>query len=274
MANLPVRGAAVRSLELPLPPRRMRALRRGRPLKRWRYVGVYGPDVMVCVGDARIAGVPQRWWAAALPDGRLFEGSAGVALPAGRVLAGDGAVELALSEAPAGAIPGGSAVEVVSAHGRSFIWTRKQAGIPVSGTVRVDGREWRVDGPLGFVDESAGYHARRTTWRWSAGVGRARGGAAVAWNLVEGVHDAATASERTVWVDGEPHEVEPQRFAADLSAVGELAFTEWAAREDHTNRLVMRSDYRQPFGSFSGSLPGGLELESGYGVMEWHDVRW
>jgi hypothetical protein len=36
----------------------------------------------------------------------------------------------------------------------------------------------------------------------------------------------------------------------------------------------MRSDYRQPFGSFSGELPGGLELESGYGVMEWHDVRW
>ena len=28
------------------------------------------------------------------------------------------------------------------------------------------------------------------------------------------------------------------------------------------------------FGSFTGALPGGLELEAGYGVMEWHDVRW
>ena len=77
-----------------------------------------------------------------------------------------------------------------------------------------------------------------------------------------------------MWVDGVPSEVPPVPFAADLSAVGDLRFSEWSAREDHTNLLVMRSDYRQPFGSFSGSLPGGLELESGYGVMEWHDVRW
>ena len=266
MANLPIRGEAVRTLRLALPPRRMRALRRGRPLKRWRYVAVYGPELMVCVGVAHVAGVPQRWWAVALPDGRLFEGSDGVELPPGRAVAGNGAIELALSE--------GAGVEVVSPHGRSFIWTRKQAGIPISGVVRVDGREWNVDGPLGFVDDSAGYHARRTTWRWSAGVGRARDGAAVAWNFVDGVHDAAQASERTVWVDGRPREVEPQAFAADLSSVGGLRFSEWSAREDHTNRLLIRSDYRQPFGSFSGSLPGELELESGYGVMEWHDVRW
>ncbi|MBA3263191.1 MAG: DUF2804 family protein [Thermoleophilaceae bacterium] len=256
MPTLPIRGDAVRALDLPLPPERMPALRRGRPLKRWRYVGVYGPELMLCVGDARIAGVPQRWWAVALPDGRLFEGS--------RVDAE--VIDISLDEGPG--------VEVVSPHGRSYIWTRKQAGIHVSGTVRVAGREFRVEGPLGFVDESAGYHARRTTWRWSAGIGRSRDGRAVAWNFVDGVHDAARESERTVWVDGEPHEVAPQAFAADLSTVGELRFSEWSAREDHTNRLVIRSDYRQPFGSFSGALPGGLELESGYGVMEWHDVRW
>ena len=78
-----------------------------------------------------------------------------------------------------------------------------------------------------------------------------------------------------MWVDGEPHEVEPVEFAADLSRVGGLRFTEWSAREDHTNRLLIRSDYRQPFGSFSGRATGGTRLlESGYGVMEWHDVRW
>jgi hypothetical protein len=36
----------------------------------------------------------------------------------------------------------------------------------------------------------------------------------------------------------------------------------------------MRSDYRQPFGTFAGTLPGGIELAEGYGVMEEHDVRW
>ncbi len=254
MASLPIRGDAVRELALPLPPGRMPAWRRFRPLKRWRYVAVYAPELMLCVGDARIAGVAQRWWAVALPDGQLFEG------------AREAPIELSLDEDPG--------VEVVSPHGRSYIWTRKQAGIRVGATVRVGGRELRVDGPFGFVDESAGYHARHTRWRWSAGIGVARDGRRLAWNLVQGVHDAPRASERTVWVDGAPHEVEPVEFAADLSAVGGLRFTEWSAREDHTNRLVMRSDYRQPFGSFSGELPGGLELESGYGVMEWHHVRW
>ena len=233
----------------------MPLLRDRRPLKHWRYVAVYSPELMLCVGHARVAGLSQRWWAVSLPDGSLFEG----------VRAG-GVIDITLDE--------GEGVEVVSPHGRSYIWTRKQAGIGVRGQVRVAGRTLSVDGPFGFVDESAGYHARHTSWRWSAGIGRARDGRSVAWNLVDGVHDALSNSERTVWIDGKPREAEPVPFAADLSRVGDLRFTQWSAREDHTNRLFVRSRYRQPFGSFSGVLPGGLELESGYGVMEWHDVHW
>ena len=75
-------------------------------------------------------------------------------------------------------------------------------------------------------------------------------------------------------MDGEPHEVAPQRFADDLSSVGGLRFTEWSAREEDVNLIVMRSRYRQPFGTFEGELPGGLALAEGYGVMEEHDVRW
>ena len=262
----PVRGPAVA-----LPPQPL--LRGGRPLKRWRYIAVYGPEVMACVGDARVAGMPQRWWAVALPDGTLRERTTARRIdraPApGWVLVADRGVriELALEE--------GAGVEVISPHGDDgWIWTRKQAGVPVRGRIVADGHDWPVDGPLGFVDDSAGYHARHTTWRWSAGIGRARGGRAVAWNFVEGVHDAAEASERTIWVDGEPTEVPPQAFAPDLSGVGELSFEEWCAREDHTRRGPFRSDYRQPFGAFSGMLPGGIALDSGYGVMEWHDVRW
>ena len=94
-----------------------------------------------------------------------------------------------------------------------------------------------------------------------------------------GVNDEPTGSERCVWVDGEPAEVGPVSFAHDLSGVsfaegGSLSFDEWDAREDHTNLLLLRSAYRQPFGTFSGVLPGGMELAEGYGVMEWHDVRW
>ena len=179
---------------------------------------------------------------------------------------GGARIELELEEA--------HGVEVVSPHGRSYIWTRKQAGIRARGRASLGERSWELDGPHAFVDESAGYHARRASWRWSAGVGRAESGERVAWNLVDGVHDSDAASERTVWVDGEPHEVGPQAFAADLSRVGELHFREWAVREEHTNLLLMRNDYRHPFGTFTGRLPGGLALAEGYCVMEWHDVRW
>jgi Domain of unknown function (DUF2804), C-terminal len=265
MRDLPVRGEAVRGLGLRLPPSRMPPLHAGRPLKRWRYVGVYRPDLLLCVGDARVAGVRQRWWAVALPDGTLEEGRRGVRLGTGRVEAG-GVIDVQLDE--------GEGVEVVSPHGRGWVWTRKQAGVPVRGRVRAGGRTYELSGPDGFIDDSAGYHARHTSWRWSAGVGRAEDGRGVAWNLVDGVHDHAEVSERTVWVDGEPHEVPPQEFAPDLSRVGELDFREWSAREGQMNLGIMRNRYRQPFGEFSGRLPCDLPLSEGYGVMEEHDVRW
>jgi hypothetical protein len=240
-------------------------MHRGRPLKRWTYVGIYRPDVMLCVGDARVAGIPQRWWAIALPDGSLFEGRRSVRVDSRRASV-RGVLDLELSR------PDG--VDVVSPHGRSYIWTLKLAPVHVRGTVSIGGHTFELDGDDGFVDESAGYHARHTTWRWSAGIGRAEDGRAVAWNLVDGVHDAPEHSERTVWIDGRPSEVPSQEFADDLSRVGELHFREWSAREARMNLGLMRNRYRQPFGEFSGRLPGGLRLAEGYGVMEEHDVLW
>ena len=256
----------------------MPRFRSGRPLKRWRYLGVYTSELMLCVGNARVGGVPQRWWAIALPHGTLLErtttrrGGIELALDRASVEARaakngeEVSIELALSER--------SPVEVVSPHGRSYIWTAKRAPVAVRGRVRVDVRTWELDGEHGFIDDSGGYHARHTAWRWSAGVGRADDGRRVAWNLVDGVHDAPTASERTVWVDGEPREVEPQAFAPDLSRVGGLTFRPWAVREHSMSLGLVRSRYSQPFGTFGGELPGGLALAEGYGVMEDHDVTW
>jgi hypothetical protein len=182
-----------------------------------------------------------------------------------RARADDVAIDLALEE--------GDGVEVVSPHGRSYIWTRKQGGVRAHGTVALGGRVRAIDARA-VIDDSAGYHARRTAWRWSAGVGVAVSGAQVAWNLVDGVHDAPEASERTVWIDGEPHEVGPVRFAPGLEAVGDLRFSAEAVRASSENLVIMRSDYEQPFGTFSGGLPVAGELREGYGVMERHEVVW
>lgn len=245
--------------------------RGGRPLKRWRYVGVYGPTLMLCVGDARIGPAAQRWWAVAFPHKRIVErtstGRGGVDLSGSRARVRARGVEIDVE------FDETDPVEIVSPHGRQYIWTAKQAGLPARGHVTVDGERHELDGEA-FVDDSAGYHARHTAWKWSAGVGRADDGRRVAWNLVTGVHDAPENSERTVWVDGEPHEAAPAAFAADLSRVGELEFSAWSSREADTNLLLWKSRYRQPFGTFSGVLPNGLRLAEGYGVMEDHDVRW
>src|SRR5215470_6146222 len=122
-------------------PARMPPVRDGRPLKRWRYVGVYGEDLMLCAGIVRVAGVPQCFWA-------VWDRGAGVLRertrlgPARRrvVLPGDAvrvrdrgvAIDLALDDA-------GEPIEVTSPHGRSFIWTRKRP-VHARGTVVLDGR--------------------------------------------------------------------------------------------------------------------------------------
>ena len=269
---LPARGAAVRELPLPLPPARMPRRQGLRPLKRWRYVGVFGPELQLCVGDARIGPAPVRWWAIAEPGKPLREGRRGVTLAPGTVRVRDGDVDISIE------VDEGDPVETATAYGRSFAWTAKQADRAARGTVRTEGRTLAVDGRA-VVDISAGYHPRHTAWKWSAGVGELTDGRSVGWNLVTGIHDSARSSERTIWVDGEAMEVDPVAFADDLASIkfaddGELCFNEWTAREDRTNLLLMRSYYRQPFGTFSGALPGGLQLAQGYGVMEEHEVWW
>jgi hypothetical protein len=249
-----------------VPPARMRLWRDGRPLKRWRYVGLYGDDLMLCAAAVRIAGLPQAFWATWDRE-QLRERT--VFLPGAVRL--DGVARFRGAELTWQ--PDGDAMEVVSRHGDSYIWTRKQ---PVRATGTVDGRRVEL---RGLIDDSAGYHARRTDWQWCAGVGETADGTPLAFNVVSGVHDAAVGSERTVWVDGAARELPPATFAGDLSAVsfaggGVLAFAEEARRARADDFKIMASDYVQPFGTFSGTLPGGVTVARGWGVMERHAVRW
>jgi hypothetical protein len=260
---------------VPLPPARMPLLRGGRPLKRWRYLGCFGPDVMLCAAVARVGPLPVAWYAVwdreqrTLVDHTLRR-PGGVRVEPGRANVVDGPVTIDLI------VEERDGVETVSPHGREYIWTRKQGGVRVRGGVAIGDRRHEIDAS-GIVDESAGYHARHTSWMWSAGVGVADSGAAVAWNLVTGVHDGADTSERTVWIDDEPHHVGPVAFdgLAGISGGGvALGFQGEATRARDENLLLFASSYEQPFGTFTGELPVAGRLREGYGVMERHDVRW
>ncbi len=262
-----------------MPPARMPLVAAGRPLKRWRYVGVYGERLMLCAGVVWIGVLPQTFWAvwdrrrqALRERTRLSRPRRFVSMPGGAVVIRDGTVRADLVVEP------GVAVETASPHGPSWIWTRKQGGVRVHGRVVLEGEEILVD-ELGCVDESAGYHDRQTAWEWSAGIGALVDGRSVAWNLVTGVHDADERSERTIWVDGSPVETAPVSFSPSLDAVSfadgaALGFTAEATRERTDDLLLFKSDYVQPFGTFSGTLEGGLELAEGRGVMERHTALW
>ena len=235
----------------------------------------------MCAGTAAVGPLGQGFWAVwdrqtgvLDTETRLLGAKViRVSPKAVSVRSGPARMELAVS-------PIGDPVEVVSPHGSSYIWTRKTP-------IRADGHftlgmEARPVSGVGLLDESAGYHARTTEWEWSAGVGTTVDGWPVTWNLVRGVHDSETMSERTVWVNGQAREAPAVRFSADLDELwgsdgSILHFEEEASRQRHEQFGVISSDYLQPFGSFHGTLPGGVELseqEPALGVMERHRARW
>ncbi len=255
----------------------MPLLRDGLIRKRWRYFGVYGPELMLCAAAVQVGPLRQSFWSLWDREGRRQHGRTRLR-PAGDVAMRGSGVEVNGDGVRARLTLGDAApVEALCPSGeRGYGWTRKRAGLPVTGTVETPERRFDVDA-LGVDDESAGYHRRRTSWLWSAGVGQASDGRALAWNLVEGINDPPRQSERTVWIDGEPYEPGPVHFSGldgiDFSAGTRLAFIGESERARDDNLLFFRSAYRHRFGTFSGSVDG-VELAEGLGVMERHEALW
>lgn len=274
----PYRGSgADRPSSIPLPPAKMPLLRGGRLLKRWRYVSIWSKELSLCAGSVQVGPVRQEFWAIWDRVGRqLWEKtrlrSGRVHLPSGRVLVQDGnvSIDVALDER--------DGFEVVTPVGRAYTWTRKQGSVRAHGQIQIGERRLPVEA-VALIDDNAGYHPRHTYWHWSGGAGTDSAGRAIAWSVIVGLNDSPGGRENSVWIEGVPHEVGPVAFAPDLSWVafeegGALQFQEEAVRERRDNLLVVRSAYRQPFGAFTGCLPGGIEVAEAFGVMEQHEARW
>jgi hypothetical protein len=256
---------------LALPPDPMPSHIGLRPLKAWRYIGVFTPDLMVCVASVRIGPARQAFWAVwDRRNKRLYErtalGRGHVTMTRTGVRVEEPDAKIVIDFADTGGI------ETVCPAGDAYAWTRKQV-VHVRAVATLDGERHRWMSAA-IIDDTAAYYPRHTSWRWSAGIGSTPDGTPVAWNLVSGVNDPPQNSERTIWIDGDTREPPPCSFAPDLSSVDELRFNAEATRERNENLLLLSSSYRQPFGSFQGRLPGGPELAEGFGVMESHDARW
>jgi hypothetical protein len=279
----------------------MRMFHGTRPLKRWRYVGVFGERFMICAASVQVGPARQTFWAIyerantlagtlsgahpTHPRGhkqaggvlvertRLIPRPGALELTPGRLCIRDDAVllDLALEE--------NQGIEATCANGRAHVWTHKQAGVRAHGTLAMGAHPPTSVDALAVIDDTAGYHARVTEWWWAAGVGSTPDGTQLAFNLVQGVNDPPSGSERAIWVAGAPHEAPPVQFTADLRSISaddgsELHFAPEAERSRRENLLLVRSDYRAPFGTFSGELPGGIELANAWGVVEHHRAHW
>ncbi len=274
---------------VPGPGRPLPVRSAGRWRKAWRYIGVYDDAFMLCAATVSIGPGGQTFWALWDRERREMREGTRRLFPSvrpGVVLAGDHArvrgrdveIDLRLDLDAVEAIESTNPVDDGGREG-AWTWTRKRAGFPVSGSIRLGDREHELRGARGVDDVSAGHHARRTSWHWSAGVGEGADGQPLAWNLVTGINDPHTGSERAVWVDGVPSEPAPVAFEG-LDAVrfedgSRLRFAAEGVRA-HRESVppLFSSDYEAPFGSFEGSLGGGVELARGLGVMERHDAVW
>jgi hypothetical protein len=258
----------------------VRLFRGTRPLKRWRYVGVFGEQVMICAASIQVGPARQTFWAVFERDSgamtertRMIPRRGTLDLTPGRLRIRDDAVLLDLE------LEEDDGIEAKCPHGKAYVWTRKQAGIRTHGQLTLGARPPIAIDALAVIDDTAGHHARVTEWWWAAGVGASPDGTQLAFNLVQGVNDPPSGSERTVWVAGVPHETGPVCFAEDLRTIASedgsvLRFDPEAERRRHENLLLVRSDYSAPFGTFGGTLPGEIPLAHALGVVEHHRARW
>lgn len=291
--------------DLPQPPGKVPLRRKGSWRKQWRYLGAFCDELLLCAARVQVGPAGQTFWA--IWDRERGELHERTRMTAPRIARGEVWTELDEGE-HTGRIDwapdeGGTVVRIEAAakgaeeepiraflhagegkwhqvvcptgEGDGYVWTRKRP-VAVECDVRIGERRIRCEA-RGVEDESCGYHPHHTVWDWSAGVGETTDGRAVAWNLVSGINDPDRGSERAVWIDGEPREVGPATFDG-LEAIEvdgtRLEFTAEAERSKEESKPWAKYSYRQPFGTFSGTLPGGLELASGLGVMEHHDAQW
>ena len=274
----PYRGdGSNRPSGIPLPPDHLPLFRSAQLRKSWHYVSFWSQELSFCAAQVKVGPLRQEYWGVwDRAESRFRQSShifgSHVQLGPNRVqvIDGDANVDVGFEHCVS--------FEVCRSAGQAYIWSHKDYSRHARGVVQYGNTKREVSGVM-FVDVNAGYHERHTSWRWAAGAGLDQQGRLIAFNAITGLFDTPTSSERTIWIEDQAREVGPNTFAPDLSSVsfsegGKLNFQPEQLIEHHDNYLVIRSDYFHWFGTYAGTLPGGIELREAYGVRERHDAVW
>jgi hypothetical protein len=151
--------------------------------------------------------------------------------------------------------------------GRDRLASAKTAGVPVTGTVRWEGRTWDLAAisAFGHHDWSAGYMRRETFWNWGCLAGRATDGRVVGMNVSCGVNETSF-TENCFWVDGRLHKIDTVRFEHDREDLDKpwrlssfdgrlrLEFRPEGRHAERVNAGFLATNFTQLFGRYHGRL--------------------
>lgn len=288
-------------------------------VKRWQYLGVITDDIAagLAVADVGYAanafayvalrGEPQvREFSFLDPAGRCSRYSASSVEGVTEYLRGNVEIRLdnRLVDGPRKAVLRVPGVELdaefdergitplcaVTQNGlRGFNYCHKAAALPVTGRLRVDGREFDLGErhALGVLDWTAGCAAHYTFWNWACGSGYLPDGRTVGCNFVSGINERGF-TENVFWVGGKPVKVDTMFFRYDPADVlkpwritssdarVDLEFFPENERAENLNLGVMMSRFHQPFGEFRGTfvIDGVKTPVTMRGYVEEHEAKW
>ena len=174
-----------------------------------------------------------------------------------------------------------------------WTYTQKHNALSVSGNLTINNHEVDLDHALGGYDFSAGYMRRETSWRWASInthlIGESSELIRFGLNLAAGVNETGTC-ENTLWIEGVKHLLPAVHFEFNRDDITQswqihsedrridLTFTPCNKRSEKLNLMVLKSNFRQFIGHFSGSITDNdgviHQLEHVLGLTEDHFACW
>lgn len=169
-----------------------------------------------------------------------------------------------------------------------WTYTQKHNALSVTGRLIIDGEEQNLTHALAGYDFSAGYMRRETSWRW-ASINTEIQDTTLGLNLAAGVNETGSC-ENALWVNGQrqllvpvhfqfsrQHIVQPWHIYSENGQI-ELTFTPLNKRSEKLNFWLLKSNFRQFIGHFSGVITDNdgrqHTLNNVLGLTEDHYAKW
>jgi len=170
-----------------------------------------------------------------------------------------------------------------------IVYTHQNSTYKADGLVCINGSEIRFDPEESFVsmDYTKGLHKYHTEWLWASAAGKTKDGTEIGINLGAPVGKGFLNSS-VFWINGEIYRIATVKMKytnvyrnwkiSSADGIFNLDFHPLGHREGSVNLGILVSKYKQPFGTFSGTInaPDGKRyvIENMLGVTEEHIAKW